>query len=114
MNIGQSVIKGCLALVTIILFQVRCSYFPRKPNSFNHLSIIRQLSLISNGDILFDSLAKVNVTESSLTAKFLEENVLYFREVPTVVLESTGDISVLHRQEKTTLATELLKGVRKS
>jgi len=66
------------------------------------------------GDTLFkDVLAKTRVTEADVYGKLREANVLDFDEVQAVVLESTGDISVLHGEPGTKrLNPDLLKGVR--
>ena len=69
--------------------------------------------LIMDGNrILYDNLAKTNVSEEDLIAKLREANVRNFDEVLAVVLESTGDVSVIHSGEGKELDRErLLKGV---
>lgn len=69
--------------------------------------------LIMNGDrIIYDDLAKTDVSEEDLIAKLREANVRNRSEVLAVVLESTGDVTVLHSTDGTELDSErLLKGV---
>ena len=69
--------------------------------------------LIMDGDrILYDNLAKTNVSEEDLIAKLREANVRNFGEVLVAVLESTGDVSVIHSNDDTEFDRErLLKGV---
>ena len=55
-----------------------------------------------------DALAKTRVARDDLIAKLREANVRSFKMVRAVVLETTGDISVLHGD---TLDDELLTGV---
>lgn len=52
--------------------------------------------LMRDGEIDEDALAANRITRADLLAKLREANVLDFSEVRAVVLESTGDISVLH------------------
>jgi uncharacterized membrane protein YcaP (DUF421 family) len=71
------------------------------------------LVLMAGDRILRDNLNKSRVTENDLWAKLREANVLDPQEVRAVVLETTGDISVLHGQpDRVALHPCLLRGVR--
>ncbi len=65
--------------------------------------------LMRNGEILHDALKACRVAESDLIAKLREANVLDFSAVRAVVLETTGDVSVLHGDE---LDERLIANVR--
>lgn len=52
--------------------------------------------LMKDGVILHDALRKTRVAEEDLIAKLREANALDISSVRAVVLETTGDISVLH------------------
>ena len=54
--------------------------------------------LMRDGQIIEAALAQTRVSHSDLMAKLREANVLDMGEVRAVVLENTGDISVLHGQ----------------
>ena len=70
--------------------------------------------LIMVGHTIFeDALKQTRVTEEDVYGKLREANVLDFNEVQAVILEATGDISVLHGEPGTKrLNPELLKGVK--
>lgn len=76
------------------------------------------LSLLENDPILLmdgprildDNLVASNVTRDDLYAKLREANVLNLDQVCAVVLESTGDVSVLHGED-TDFDRGLLDGV---
>jgi uncharacterized membrane protein YcaP (DUF421 family) len=112
MNIDQSIIKGTIALGTIIAFQTLFSYIKRKSEKLSNF-LTNRPTLIMDGDkILYDNLAKTNVSEDDLIAKLRESNVRHFGEVLAVVLESTGDVSVIHADDGTEMNREqLLQGV---
>ena len=112
MNTGQSIVKGTIALGTIVAFQTLFSYMKRKSDKLSDL-LTNKPTLIMDGDnILYDNLARTNVSEEDLIAKLRESNVRHFREVLAVVLESTGDVSVLHADDGTELDRDrMLKGV---
>jgi len=64
--------------------------------------------LMRDGVILENALTATRVAESDLIAKLREANVLDMSQVRAVVLETTGDISVLHGDG---LQERLLSGV---
>lgn len=66
--------------------------------------------LMRNGVILEAALTATRVAESDLIAKLREANVKDLSQVRAVVLETTGDISVLHGDH---LQDRLLSGVEK-
>lgn len=65
--------------------------------------------LMRDGEIIRAALKATRVPENDLVAKLREANVLDLSEVRAVVLETTGDISVLHGNK---LEETLLKGVK--
>ncbi len=65
--------------------------------------------LMRDGEFQKTELARTRTTRSDVIAKLREANVLHLNEVRAVVLETTGDISVLHGK---TLDDVLLDGVR--
>jgi uncharacterized membrane protein YcaP (DUF421 family) len=68
--------------------------------------------LMIDGEFLQDAMRRSRVTESDLRGKLREANALNYGEVKAVVLETTGDISVLHGDSE--LDPDLLRGVRGS
>lgn len=67
------------------------------------------IMLMRDGKILEQALKNARVAESDLIAKLREANVLDFSEVRAVVLETTGDVSVLHGDH---LSERLIDGIR--
>ncbi len=65
--------------------------------------------LMRDGEFLEAALIRTRTTRSDIVAKLREANVLHISDVRAVVLESTGDISVLHGDS---LDEVLLNGVR--
>ena len=54
------------------------------------------LLLMRNGEFFEENLLKAQVTRSDVIEKLRESNALRLSQVRAVVLEATGDISVLH------------------
>ena len=52
--------------------------------------------LMRDGEVLSDNMARARVTLPELRAKLREANVMNRSEIRAVVLETTGDVSVLH------------------
>ena len=72
------------------------------------------LLLMDGAEVIEAALRAGEVTRADLRAKLREANVLDLRNVRAVVLESTGDISVLHANDPDAVIDgELLSGVRR-
>ncbi|WP_298327481.1 DUF421 domain-containing protein [uncultured Dokdonia sp.] len=112
LNPDQSLLKGGIALAGIIAFQTLFALLVRKSKFFKNLATNDPLLLMKDGKILYKNLEKSNVGEGDLIAKLREANVLDYSEVRAVVLESTGDMSVLHDDGDNKLNDQLLEGVR--
>ena len=66
-----------------------------------------------DGKVLKDNLKKSKVTESELQSKLREANVITLSQVKAVILETTGDVSVLHTdKENIEVADYLLEGIK--
>ncbi len=112
LNEGQSLLKGAVSLGLVVAFQFFFSYYLRKSKIFQNLFVNRPVLLMENGHILYENLADTNMREEVLIAKLREANVIQLSEVKAVVLESTGDISVLHGSADKELDDILLEGVK--
>ncbi|PPK95020.1 uncharacterized protein DUF421 [Nonlabens xylanidelens] len=69
---------------------------------------------MKDGKVLHDNLEKTKVTENELRGKLREANVLRLSEVRAVVLETTGDVSVIHTSGDEELEDYIMKDVRRS
>ena len=112
MNTNQSLLKGGIALAGIIMFQTIFSFAIRKSKTLSKLLTNAPMMLMYEGEILYENLEKTNVGEDDLIAKLREANALNFSEVKAVILESTGDMSVLHSKDDSNLEDRILKGVK--
>lgn len=71
------------------------------------------LLIMAGPEILHENLQSAQMTEDDLYAKLREANVTRWEQVRAVVMESTGDVSVLHAEPSDPpLDAGLLHGVR--
>ena len=112
LNPGQSIVKGGIALGGILLFQTIFTFMVRKVPAFEKMVTNKPMLIMKDGKILAKNLHSTNLSEEDLIAELREANVIHFDEVLAVVLESTGDVSVLHTSSDKQLMDKLLKGVR--
>lgn len=72
------------------------------------------LLLMQGAEILHENLRAARLTEADLRAKLREANVIRMDEVRAVVMETTGDVSVLHGEPAGPDPDDyLLEGVRR-
>ena len=67
--------------------------------------------LMRDGEFCEDAMASARVARSDVIAKLREANVLSLKDVRAVVLETTGDVSVLHGDR---LQEALIENVREA
>ena len=112
LNSDQSLIKGAIALGGIVAFQSLFALLVRKSDWFKKWATNTPILLMKDGEILYKNLKVTNMGEDDLIAKLREANVFEFTEVHAAILESTGDVSILHTHEKKYLNKKLLQGVQ--
>ena len=100
--------QAMLAMAGIFLFQFVVAYLRKRSDGVEDAIANEPVLLMRDGEVLHDALNGTRVTQSDLRAKLREANVLDTAQVRAVVLEATGDISVLHGDA---LDEELLKDV---
>ena len=102
-----------VALAAIFLLQTTIAYLRRF--AFVHKIIDNQPLLLMDGStILHENLRSARVTEDDLRSKLRAANVLNLSQVKAVILESTGDLSVLHNSDADLKVEEwILQGVKK-
>jgi uncharacterized membrane protein YcaP (DUF421 family) len=100
---------GLVAVAVLYLAQVTVSRL-RLATGIEGLVDNTPLLLMYDGEILDDHVARARLTRDDLHAKLRAANVLRPGEVRAVVLETTGDVSVL--QGKGDLDPRMLDGVR--
>lgn len=112
---STSITHGSVAIAGLLFLTYIFSTLQKKFPSINTLISNKPLLLMKGQTILHDNLEHARIEKSQLIAKLREANVLDFKQIEAVVLESTGDISVLHKSSEsddTNLSAEVLKGVR--
>lgn len=103
------VANGALAVASLLVVQAAIARLRRRDGFENVVDNTPSL-LMRDGDFIDDALARCRVTRSDVIAKLREANVLSMTDVRAVVLETTGDISVLHGDAQ--VDDILLSGVR--
>ena len=113
---STSLVHGSIAIASLLCITYICSWLQRKFSLFNNLISNSPLLLMEGNKILYENLAHGRIEEKQLIAKLREANVLNYDQVLAVILESTGDISVLHKSEcdsEESMDDNLMKGVRR-
>ena len=113
MSDSPSVLKGGMAIALVLLFQTLFAKLCLKFDAFEKIASNQPIFLMIGSEILYDNLHKSNLGEDDLMAKLREANVIQLSEVKAVVLETTGDVSVLHGEKNRKVDEIILKGVKK-
>lgn len=88
--------QALLAIAALFFTQYLVAKGRRASDTFESAIQNGPIFLMYDGKIVEEGLKASRVAKSDLLAKLREANVLEFEKVRAVVLETTGDISVLH------------------
>ena len=107
-----SLLEGMLGVGMLFLLQFVVAWLRPRFAWVGQLVDNDPLLLMLDGEILHENLRKARITEEDLRAKLREANAHAFRQVRAVVLETTGDISVLHGdRDEMEIDPEVMAGV---
>ncbi len=104
-----SFLQALAAMVALFAVQWIAARLRKSSDRFKSMISNTPVVLMRNGEYCDDVMAASRVSRNELVAKLREANVTDFSQVRAVVLETTGDISVLHGDH---LSEAVLKGVR--
>ena len=108
-NDWNAVWQAFAAMTGLFIVQYLISRARKSSDAIESAIQNEPILLMRDGQFIPDALDRTRVARSDLIAKLREANVMSLSEVRAVVLETTGDVSVLHGK---TLDDELLQGVR--
>ena len=88
--------QAMLAMATLFFVQLTISRIRKDHDPFEKAIQNDPVLLMKDGEICEQALTEERVSKSDLMAKLREANVLEMEKIRAVVLETTGDVSVLH------------------
>ena len=106
----QGFAQAMMAMVGLFVVQYTAARLRESSNTVEGVMQNDPVFLMRDGEFFEDALTSTRVAKSDLIAKLREANVLDLSEVRAVVLETTGDVSVLHGER---LQETLIAGVRR-
>ncbi|HLR33015.1 MAG TPA: YetF domain-containing protein [Fodinibius sp.] len=106
-------LRAIVGLASLYIIQFLVATLRGRSNLMKLLVNNEPLLLMKGTDMVEDNLKKAKVTHSDIRAKLREANVTQLSQVKAVVMETTGDIAVLHHRDPShKLDDILLKEVR--
>jgi uncharacterized membrane protein YcaP (DUF421 family) len=114
---STTIIHGITAIGSLLMLTYIFSKLQREYSFLDNLISNKPLLLMDGKEILDENMKKARIKKTQLISKLREANVINYDQVYAVVLESTGDISVLHKssvEDEDSFDESLLEGVRKN
>lgn len=102
-------LQSSVAMAALFIVQFSAAFARTSSDKLKRIMQNEPVILMRDGVISDDALARTRVSRDDLIAKLREANVGEFSSVHAVVLETTGDISVLHGGN---FSDDLLEGTR--
>ena len=107
---GVSLWTGMIAMAALFAVQWVIGLARARIPAVRSLTDNAPILLMHEGRVLEGNMAQARITRAELSAKLREANALDLSQVRAVVLETTGDVSVLHGPD---LQSDVLHGVRR-
>lgn len=104
-------LQALAAMAGLFLIQFVIARLRKVWDGFGDLVQNQPLLLVKDGEIIDQALAVSRVERADLLAKLREANVLDLSQVRAAILETTGDVSILHGDR---IEPTLLEGVRRA
>ena len=103
-------VQVLVAMVSLFAVQYGVARLRQSSDWFEDVLQNKPVLLMKDGVILRDALRATRVAQDDLIAKLREANAIDLTKVRAVILETTGDVSVLHGDH---VDDVLLKGLRR-
>lgn len=104
--------QSVVALAALFMMQYGASLLRMNSDAMTDVLDNRPVLVMAGPEILHENLKNVRMTENDLYAKLRQANVTRRDQIRAVVMETTGDVSVLHADpDGQPLEGELLYGV---
>ncbi|MFK7935451.1 MAG: DUF421 domain-containing protein [Saprospiraceae bacterium] len=111
-NPVDSLIPVMISLALLAFLQISVSFVRARFRFFEKATTNTPILVMRNGKILEKNLQAALMTKSDLMAKLREANVLKLEHAKAVIMETTGDVSVLHADEIDEIDAVLLENVK--
>ncbi|TWU35206.1 hypothetical protein Q31b_53020 [Novipirellula aureliae] len=98
---NPTLLMGLFAMLCVFGGQWLLAKLRRKSTVLSKLVDNQPLLLMTRSQILHGNLKRANMTEGDLFGKLREANAFHFDQVIAVILETTGDVSVIHSDRET-------------
>ena len=105
-------IEGIIGLASVYVLQIGIA-FARRNKTIQNIVDNSPLLLMDGDKIISSNLLKARVTESDLRSKLREANVTEMSQIKAVIFETTGDISILHKEDDHPIDLWIMKDVKR-
>ncbi len=103
----ESYVQTLLAMLALFMIQMVFAQLRRQSERVDEFVQNQPILLMRDGRIIESALRESRVSRNELIAKLRQANILEMSQVRAAILETTGDVSILHGDH---LKEELLKG----
>ena len=107
---GVAVVSGLVGLATLYLLQLLVAAIRTRSEAFKEAVDNSPLLLMAGPEILHDNLRMGNISLDDLRSKLRESGALRRDQVVAVILETTGDMTVLKGHDR--VEAWMVEGVR--
>jgi len=110
----QTLLHTIVAVLALFIVQYGVDYLRSRFNLFPKIIDNNPILLMENAQLLEENLKKARMTPKAVYHELRQANVVKLSEVKAVILESNGEVSVLHHLDDNCMVDSvLLEGVER-
>ena len=113
MSPSKDYVVSLAAVVSLFAVQALFARMRERSTAVQQTVDNEPLLVMENGTIIAPNLRAAKMTPDDLYAKLREANAFDLSRVKAVILETTGDVSVLHGGADAAISDDVMKGVRR-
>lgn len=111
LNKNIALAEGALVFMTLIFLQFLITWFSVRVKMVKKLVTSQPALLLYKGDLLSDAMKRERISIEEIYAAARARGISDLNEIEVIVLETTGDITIISKLEKSSGSAETLKNV---
>lgn len=105
-NTDKPMISGIIPMLILVACEIVISVFMMKNSFFRKLICGSPVTIIENGNIKRDNMARLRLTTEDLYIQLRQQGIFSISDIEYCIVETNGKLSVLLKPEKRTPAAE--------
>lgn len=106
---GIPLTSGIIPIATLVVIELFLSFFMLKFNGFRNLMAGKPVTVIKDGTLLLDQMAKVSMSAEDLMEDMRQAGTFFIEDISYAIVETNGKLSIFPKPQKAPVTPEQMK-----